>query len=61
MILLPLVLILQAAVAQGPLPEVVARAKIDRARGVNFHALVTPETVYVGQQATYQLGVFIDP
>jgi hypothetical protein len=59
--LLPLLLVLQAAVAQGPLPEVVARAKIDRARGVNFHALVTPETVYVGQQSTYQLGVFIDP
>jgi tetratricopeptide (TPR) repeat protein len=60
-VLLPLLLILQTAAAQGPLPEVVARAKIDRARGVNFHALVTPETVYVGQQATYQLGVFIDP
>jgi hypothetical protein len=58
---LPLLLFLQTAAAQGPLPEVVTRARIDRARGVNFHALVTPETVYVGQQATYQLGVFIDP
>lgn len=59
--LLPFLLFLQTATAQGPLPEVVSRARIDRARGVNFHALVTPETVYVGQQATYQLGVFIDP
>ncbi|MDA1081437.1 MAG: hypothetical protein O2973_07125 [Gemmatimonadetes bacterium] len=36
------------------------RSKIDRTRGVDFHALVVPETVYVGQQATYQLGVFLD-
>ena len=59
--LLPFLLFMQTAAAQGPLPEVVARARIDRARGLNFHALVTPETVYVGQQATYQLAVFIDP
>lgn len=45
---------------QGPLPEVVTRSRVDRARGVDFHALVVPETVYVGQQATYQLGVFLD-
>jgi tetratricopeptide (TPR) repeat protein len=59
--LLPVLLFLQTVAAQAPLPDVVTRAKIDHARGVNFHALVTPETVYVGQQATYQLGVFIDP
>ena len=45
---------------QGPIPEVVTRSRVDRARGVDFHALVVPETVYVGQQATYQLGVFLD-
>jgi tetratricopeptide (TPR) repeat protein len=45
---------------QGPLPEVITRSRVDRGRGVDFHALVVPETVYVGQQATYQLGVFLD-
>jgi hypothetical protein len=53
--LLPVLLFLQVAVAQGPLPEIVTRS-----RGVDFHALVTPETVYVGQQSTFQLGVFLD-
>lgn len=44
----------------APLPEVVTRSRVDASRGVDFHALVVPETVYVGQQATYQLGVFLD-
>jgi hypothetical protein len=39
---------------------IVARAPLDTAKGVNFHAMVVPDTVYVGQQATYQVGVFID-
>jgi hypothetical protein len=43
-----------------PMPDVVTRARLDTRRGVDFHALVVPETVYVGQQATYQLGVFVD-
>jgi hypothetical protein len=58
--LLPVLLLLQAAATQGALPEVVTRSRIDRSRGVDFHARVTPETVFVGQQATYQLGVFLD-
>ncbi|MBI1808702.1 MAG: BatD family protein, partial [Gemmatimonadetes bacterium] len=45
---------------QEPLPEVVRRSRLDRSRGVDFHALVAPDTVFVGQQATYELGVFID-
>ena len=40
--------------------SIVARAPIDTSQGVNFHALLTPDTVYVGQQTTYQVGVFID-
>ncbi len=60
MILLPVLMFFQAAAAQGPLPEVVTRPRLERNGGVDFHALVAPETVYVGQQATYQLGVFID-
>jgi hypothetical protein len=39
---------------------IVARAPLDTAKGVNFHAMIVPDTVYVGQQATYQVGVFID-
>jgi hypothetical protein len=39
---------------------IVARAPVDTSQGVNFHALLMPDTVYVGQQATYQVGVFID-
>jgi hypothetical protein len=45
---------------QPPMPEVITRSRVDVNRGVDFHALVVPETVYVGQQATYQLGVFLD-
>jgi tetratricopeptide (TPR) repeat protein len=43
-----------------PMPEVITRSRVDMNRGVDFHALVVPDTVYVGQQATYQLGVFLD-
>jgi hypothetical protein len=39
---------------------IVAHARIDTSAGVNFHALLSPDTVYVGQQATFQVGVFID-
>jgi tetratricopeptide (TPR) repeat protein len=62
-IVLPVLLFLQAAAAapqQRTLPEVVTRPKLERNGGVDFHALVVPETVYVGQQATYELGVFLD-
>ena len=52
MVVLTLGLALQLAV--------VARAPLDSAKGVNFHAVIVPDTVYVGQQATYQVGVFID-
>lgn len=39
---------------------IVAKAPIDTAQPVNFHAMVTPDTVFVGQQVTYQVGVFLD-
>jgi hypothetical protein len=44
----------------GREPAIVSAARIDPSVGVNFHALVRPDTVYVGQQATYQVGVFLD-
>jgi len=59
-ILLPVLMFFQAAAAQRQLPEVVTRPRLERSGGVDFHALVVPETVYVGQQATYELGVFLD-
>lgn len=58
--ILPVLLFFQVAAARGQLPEVVTRPRLERNGGVDFHALVVPETVYVGQQATYELGVFID-
>lgn len=61
MITVALALLLQAGAPQGAMPEVVTRSRLDPARGVDFHAVVSPETVFVGQQATYQLGVFLTP
>ena len=41
-------------------PAVVSRSRLDPRDGVNFHALIAPDTVYVGEQATYQVGVFLN-
>jgi hypothetical protein len=41
-------------------PTVVARARIDTSLDVNFRALTEPETVYVGQQANYEVAVFLN-
>lgn len=46
--------------AAASIPAIIARAPLDSTAGVNFHALLLPDTVYVGQQATYQVGVFLD-
>ena len=42
------------------IPTVVARARIDTSLEVNFHALTLPETVFVGQQANYEVAVFLN-
>lgn len=39
---------------------IVSHAALDTAAPVNFHAMVLPDTVFVGQQVTYQVGVFLD-
>ena len=44
----------------GFVPAIVNRAHIDTTRSVTFQAMALPETVYVGEQATYQLAVFLD-
>jgi hypothetical protein len=41
-------------------PAVVRRVLPTPGAEVSFRSLIAPETVYVGQQATYQLGVFVD-
>lgn len=43
----------------GTAPAIVTQGKIDPRQDVNFSALVAPQQVYVGQQATYQIGVFL--
>jgi hypothetical protein len=41
-------------------PTVVARARVDTSLEVNFRALTLPETVFVGQQANYEVAVFLN-
>jgi hypothetical protein len=41
-------------------PAIVTRAPLSRSTAVNFHALVTPDSVWAGEQVTLQVGVFID-
>ncbi|HEV8364076.1 MAG TPA: hypothetical protein VGQ52_11210, partial [Gemmatimonadaceae bacterium] len=40
-------------------PAVVTQAPVDPAADIAFHAVLLPRDIYVGQQATYQVGVFI--
>ena len=49
-----------ASTALAQNPPVVTRSHLDPSRGVNFHAILLPDTIYVGQQATYQIGVFLN-
>ena len=44
--------------AQEPL--VIRRAHVNPNNPIDFHAAVWPETLYVGQQATYQIAVFLE-
>jgi hypothetical protein len=53
----------QVAVKQAgraQVPAVVARARVDTSLAVDFRALSLPETVYVGQQANYEVAVFLN-
>jgi hypothetical protein len=40
-------------------PAVVTQAPVDPTDDIAFHAILLPRDIYVGQQATYQVGVFI--
>ena len=41
-------------------PTVVARARVDTSLNVDFRSLALPETVFVGQQANYEVAVFLN-
>lgn len=56
----PLRIAVREARAGDGVPTVVARARIDTSLEVNFRALTEPETVYVGQQANYEVAVFLN-
>jgi hypothetical protein len=45
---------------QNAVPGVVSRAPLDGRAGIVLHALTTPDTVWVGEQLTVQVGIFID-
>jgi len=55
-----LALAASAAPAHAQYPPVVTRSRLDPSRGVNFHAILLPDTIFVGQQSTYQIGVFLN-
>lgn len=40
-------------------PSIVTRARVDTGLEVNFRAIASPETVYVGQQVNYEVAVFL--
>ncbi|HEX2716090.1 MAG TPA: BatD family protein [Gemmatimonadaceae bacterium] len=42
-------------------PAIVARAQLDSGADVSMRSMIAPDTVWVGEQATYQVGVFISP
>jgi hypothetical protein len=56
----PLTITVRPTPASGRVPTVVARARVDTSLEVNFRALALPETVYVGQQANYEVAVFLN-
>ena len=45
--------------ARIPQPPAVVRSPINPAADIAFHAILVPREIYVGQQASYQVGVFI--
>jgi hypothetical protein len=56
----PVVLAVRSSEGRGQLPSVVARARVDTSLDVSFHAATQPETVFVGQQANYEVAVFLN-
>ncbi len=49
----------RTADAQAGATTILDRVRINPRRAIDFHAIVLPESVYVGQQATYQVAVLL--
>jgi hypothetical protein len=45
--------------AQGGPTAILDRVQVNPRRAIDFHAIVLPDSVYVGQQATYQVAVLL--
>jgi hypothetical protein len=56
----PIDISVRAPTRRGTIPTVVARARVDTSLEVDFRALTLPETVFVGQQANYEVAVFLN-
>jgi hypothetical protein len=56
----PWALNIRAPVQPAAVPSIVERTPRTSRQGIAFHAQISPDTVYVGQQATYQIAVFLD-
>ena len=57
----PVAISVRAASSRGnTVPTVVARARVDTSLAVNFRVVTLPETVFVGQQANYEVAVFLN-
>jgi hypothetical protein len=56
----PISISVHQASSRGSIPTVVARARVDTSLDVDFRALTRPETVFVGQQANYEVAVFLN-
>ena len=56
----PVDIVVHQATRRGSIPTVIARARVDTSLEVNFRALTLPETVFVGQQANYEVAVFLN-
>ncbi|MCA0376088.1 MAG: hypothetical protein LCH84_10525 [Gemmatimonadetes bacterium] len=50
----------RVADAQPSPTAIVDRLRATSGRSIDFHAAIYPDTVYVGQQATYQVAVLLD-
>lgn len=55
-----LCVVLPSVDAHSQGPAILRRVRVDPNRVVDFHAGVFPETLFVGQQATYQVAVLLD-
>ena len=49
----------QDSLRPGPSPGIAGRAQLNASDDIAFRAMAIPDTVWVGQQATYQVGVFL--